>query len=96
MQKREEIVIPASEPVSIAQCFLNFLVAPLNGYRIKSGMTGFLGLFNCFGGPILVINIAILISKETGGIIPDTSGLEGRNDELSQPVLVLIKQVLLE
>jgi len=38
------------------------------GTGSEAGTTAFLGLFNCFGGPILVINFAILIFKETGQI----------------------------
>ncbi len=78
MQKREEIVVPDTGS-SPAQALIRY---PLGGDSRKfrkhcamdtgseAGMTGFLGLFNSFGGPILVINFATLISKETGQIYP--------------------------
>jgi len=45
----------------------------------EAGMTGFLGLFNCFGGPILVNNLLPLYPKRLAKFIPDSSGPTSRN-----------------
>jgi hypothetical protein len=47
LNKFKKPVIPASEPVSIAQCLLIGLGSPSNGYRIKSGTTYFSQFFDC-------------------------------------------------
>ena len=78
IQNKEEIVVPDLIRYLLSGDARKFRKHCAMDTGSEAGMTGFLGLFNCFGGPILVINFATFISKETGRIYSGHECLSSR------------------